>query len=246
MKIKILCHNCVVEGATSEKEKYTILEVNDNGFYSSKCYKGHAIDCFIGNRKHELLFDEGLFSLSDSNFRNSIFNIAASLERFYEYFITIMLLHNGIDVKNISSTWKQIDNQSERQLGGFIILFLNEFGYKPELIKDSVLGFRNKVIHKGYFPTKKETEEYINEIGKYLIQYQKVIISKYNMEITKEYFNRNIKIKEISKTTSQMNSFMLIPTYFQMSIKNPRAEFNLSEALEYVKKYKKNVYEPEI
>ena len=71
-----------------------------------------------------------------------------------------MLLENNISEDNLSAAWKYVSNQSERQLGAFVFLYVQEFGKSPILLNNTSTQFRNEVIHKGKIPTKAEALKY--------------------------------------------------------------------------------------
>ncbi|WP_238149349.1 hypothetical protein [Arsenophonus endosymbiont of Aleurodicus floccissimus] len=56
--------------------------------------------------------------------------------------------------------WKEVSNQSERQLGAFIFLHLQETGSKPILLSNNKIKLRNEVIHKGKIPSKDQAIDY--------------------------------------------------------------------------------------
>ena len=61
------------------------------------------------------------------------------------------------------NSWKQVKNQSERQIGAFLFAYLILIG-EAYSINTKMSEFRNKVIHKGYTPTDKEVAEYANYV----------------------------------------------------------------------------------
>ena len=63
--------------------------------------------------------------------------------------------------------WKQVANQSERQLGAYYFLWYTFFGETPEFLDRRKVELRNSVIHKGRLATKEESEEF----GEYVFDY---------------------------------------------------------------------------
>jgi hypothetical protein len=59
----------------------------------------------------------------------------------------------------VGKAWKLMANQSERQIGAFVILHLLEMG-TPPLLDEKMAKFRNDVIHKGVFPSKSSAYSY--------------------------------------------------------------------------------------
>lgn len=167
MEIKLECPFCRFSKNRKSKEQkkiflgtnYNILANPDDNISIIQCSSMHASVAYFTNKKFDLLFESGLKAIKDYYFRESVASVSASLERFYQYSIEV-LLNDNIYEQLFEKAWKTISNQSERQLGAFIFLYLNEFGELPIALSSDLIGFRNKVIHKGYFPTYEETIEF--------------------------------------------------------------------------------------
>jgi hypothetical protein len=151
----------------------------------------HISVVYFTNKKFDLLFESGLNAIKDLYFREAVASLAAALERFYEY--SIRLIISDLNPDLIESTWKNIANQSERQLGAFIFLYTKEFKKAPLSLSNKMIEFRNKVIHKGYFPTKLEAIEFSQAIleiinGCYLSlkDFKSLEIQKYEVILKKE------------------------------------------------------------
>ena len=107
-----------------------------------------------------MLFDIAVNAIGDGYMREAVASFAASLERFYEFFIKYHIHSLGIDESILLNTWKEVSNQSERQLGAFTFLFLAKYNKKAQTLDSNAAGFRNKVIHKGYIPTEAEAIDF--------------------------------------------------------------------------------------
>lgn len=169
---------CLQEQGQPNME-YQPVEIRDDGLYSSTCSHGHTTLTVIQQQKFEILFDFGSMALIDGYHREAITSMAASLERFYEFFITVTCLKHKIDITNFKHTWKHVSAQSERQYGAYLFSYLIDHnGEEPPVIdneKPILQGisknqtknwkeFRNAVVHKGYIPSKAETLAYGNII----------------------------------------------------------------------------------
>lgn len=138
-----------------------ITEVLDNGLYIIHCQKGHTSKAVLTNIKFELLFDLGLNAIIDGYYRDAVSSITSSLERFYEFYIKAVWYQNGCSFSLIDENWKNISNQSERQLGAFIVSYvLMNKENAPLMNPNKEVLFRNNVIHKGYIPTREESINY--------------------------------------------------------------------------------------
>lgn len=178
MKLAFKCFQCQINKEVELKDYF--FELRDDNTYLVKCEKGHESIVFFESHKFELLFEMGIYALLDGYFREAVSNFAASIERFYEFSIEVFVkrLVEGQttkfntwithDTEPFNKSWKLISNQSERQLGAYVMLYLANFNNPPELMKQNNVEFRNKVIHKGYFPTEEETLKYAEDIFCYL------------------------------------------------------------------------------
>jgi len=195
MKVSLSCFQCNTSKAKSFPE-YP-FELRDDNTYQIKCDHGHESIILFESHKFELLYEMGIYAMIDGYFREAVSNFAASIERFHEFSIEVFIQSLfGENNKKFNSciqdrtaqydiAWKNISNQSERQLGAYIMLYLSVFHSAPELIKKKHIEFRNKVIHKGYFPTEKETLNYAMDMFSYL--QAKIIELKENIADYVEY-----------------------------------------------------------
>lgn len=167
--ISSFCWHCFNE-TSQTKEDYEELkkelnseidfevELNDENLYEFICPKNHRSLTQLQEQKFEILFDIASLALIDGYTKEAVSSYSSSLERFIEYCILIFSLKNSVTIESFIKTWKQMANQSERQLGAFLILCLQEG--MSNRIEESRSTFRNKVIHKGYIPSSKEAIDY--------------------------------------------------------------------------------------
>lgn len=163
MKLLMPCMACFQELGQPTNE-FASLEFRDDGRYEICCSRGHKSVTVLQQQKFEILFDIGANAILDGYYREAVSSFTSSLERFYEFCIKVLCKKSGIKTDVFSTAWKQIANQSERQLGAFLFLWASEFGEVPQLLSSNDAGFRNSVIHKGKIPTKEEALEYGNTI----------------------------------------------------------------------------------
>src|SRR4030095_14773427 len=100
------------------------LQINDDNVYEFTCSKGHKNALIHQEEKFELLFESAVYAITDGYFREAVSSMASSIERLYEFAIKVIAVKNGIDLPLLRNSWKQINNQSERQIGAFIFLYL--------------------------------------------------------------------------------------------------------------------------
>lgn len=163
MKLPITCGQCMQEDISTACIVATV-EFRDDGRYEVTCPKGHISTTILQQQKFEVLFEIGAYAIVDGYYREAVSSFTSALERFYEFCIKIICLSKGHDWDSILETWKNVSNQSERQLGAFIFLHHLELGSKPTLLKNKTVQFRNEIIHKGKIPNRGEAINYGQEV----------------------------------------------------------------------------------
>ncbi len=172
MLLNLACCDCIKEqldnGVPNKKAGQPILTpyepVNNDGIYIVKCSKGHRPIGIINNIDFEILFEYAINAIIDGYYREAVSSFASSIERYFEFFIKVSMKASGSSFNQIDKFWKLISNQSERQLGAYILAFNQMFNENPTLLNtNKEVPFRNSVIHKGYIPNKDETIEFGNK-----------------------------------------------------------------------------------
>lgn len=201
MKVSSLCFKCSEKSPSSIRiEGFQSLK--EDNLYHFQCINGHDNLFEIQAFKFEILYESGLCAIKDKYFLESVLSLTAALERFYEFFIRIIMISNGISSENFEKVFKNISHQSERQYGAFLCIYADHFKKAPqELLKSRSTEFRNKVVHKGYLPNESEVLEYAEDIF-YLIRcYYSSLRSKYQKTIDDYYFDiqklSRLKYKEL-------------------------------------------------
>jgi len=133
-----------------------VADFQEPGIYLVTCDKGHRVAYCLQQQRFEVLFEAGLVAVADGYYREAVSSFATSLERFWEFFSSVITSDRGISEENWASTWKMIQNQSERQLGAFVMAHLLHLGTVPTGLTEKEVAFRNSVIHKGHIPQRSE------------------------------------------------------------------------------------------
>lgn len=107
--------------------------------------------------KFELLSEYACHAVVDGYYREAVASFTAAMERFFEFYMKVILHTKGVNVEGINSAWKEMSRQSERQLGAFIMTYTLENKKAPTLVPKKQIEFRNDVIHKGLFPSREQT-----------------------------------------------------------------------------------------
>ena len=160
MKIKFTCRKCFLEGV----ETYDSVQVVDDDLHSYTCSKGHNNLYFLKNEKFELLMESAFYAIIDGYYREAVSSMTSSYERLQEFALKVLFRKNGLYDQIFNTAWKEVSQQSERQLGAFVFLFTLEYKKTPASLTHSERSFRNDVIHKGKFPSYAKTIKYCKRI----------------------------------------------------------------------------------
>lgn len=162
MRLVIYCSRCDEEALAGQHDMPTssTAELREDGLYDITCVNGHRTLSVLQLHRHEVLFEMAAHAILDGYYREAVASFAASLERFYEFFIRSKFYEDGVPVEVIESAWKGVGGSSERQLGAFIFLYTQTFKSSPTLLHKLKTEFRNKVIHKGLIPSKEDALDF--------------------------------------------------------------------------------------
>lgn len=193
------------------------VEFKDDGRYEIMCPKGHSSITLLQQQKFEILFDIGAYAIVDGYYREAVSSFTSALERFYEFYIKVLCISRNIDWSNTQDAWKEVSNQSERQLGAFIFLHLQETRTKPTLLSNNKIKFRNEVIHKGKIPSREQATEYGQAVLDVVRPLLKKLKEEYDDAVSTATF------QHLSNTRSPSDdgvavSTMCIPTILSLSI----------------------------
>lgn len=200
-------------------DKYTILRqemfVSDDGLYEHTCPDGHSNVTILRNLQFEILFEIGINAIIDGYFRESVSAFSASLERFNEFYISILGKSQGVS-NDVDKAWKSISNSSERQFGAFVLSYTLVNGEAPKVLKNKDSKFRNKVIHEGKIPTRAEAIQYGDKIQRVIRPILKKMHDFYENEIEAEVENRVSELQSLRKDNGNMG-VLTVPTYISLS-----------------------------
>ncbi len=197
MKLPITCAQCMRDDVLSAWPIATV-EFRDDGRYEVICPKGHKSVTILQQQKFEVLFEIGAYAIGDGYYREAVSSFTSSLERFYEFFIQAVLIEKKITRDDFKQSWKLVSNQSERQLGAFIFLYLVEFDEPPKLLSNTKnVKFRNDVIHKGKIPTRREALDYGQAVLDIIYPILQEVKSKYPKGVQETVFHH---LKECRKS----------------------------------------------
>ena len=214
IRLPLICKTCLAARISDESETQLgntpkiedlleLYELQEKGYIKFVCGAGHINFTMLQDPKFAFLFEIALNAIVDGYYREAVATFAAALERFYEYYATIASMKNKVPEVVFNEAWKELSKQSERQLGAYLLLYLqmNE-GKAPSLSSDAT-NMRNRVVHQGLIPTKGEAIKFGNHV---LIIIRQVLEQLYKNDIKiihDEMFKRLRAHKaEISKTNN--------------------------------------------
>jgi hypothetical protein len=169
VNLPLACTTCALEGR--RPIPITRMPVNDEGIYAFTCEHGHHHVVILQEQKFEVLYELGARALLDGNPRDCVTAIAASVERFYEFYLNVMALKYAIEPQEFQQTWKLLSAQSERQFGAFVMTYSVSNRRSPVRLENKWAELRNNVIHKGYLPNADEAMGYAERIYNLLCDY---------------------------------------------------------------------------
>ena len=238
MKIFCTCLKCSIDNLDNNLRFLKSIPIKENDLYHFKCNQGHDNLLEIQAFKFEMLFESGLCAIKDKYYLESVLSLTASNERFYEFFIRIIMRENGLNKEIFENLFKNMSKQSERQYGAFVAIYGLIFKEDiPKKLKNKSIEFRNKVVHKGYLPSENEVLEYAEEIFELIKFYYIKILSNYDKEVFNYLF-------DIQKDRRNNNKDLIKKLKVNISIMAP--PFALSHTLNlesFKEKNFKNCYE---
>ncbi|MFD0616887.1 hypothetical protein ACFQZR_05380 [Paenibacillus sp. GCM10027629] len=229
-------------------EETNYIELADDIYYSFECKHGHRKNIILQERNFEILFELGSLALIEGFTREAVSSFAASLERFYEFVVFVILLHHKVEWDEMKKMWKPLENQSERQIGAFKTAFTLNFLTSPPSIEDkkyvfSAFGrkvnateFRNKVI-QGRIPKYEEVLGYGESVKHYISDILKLLY-------TEEYNDTHLLMTRIIRNSINFVDAPIIiyslPTIMKWTIPDNLDQTSLAEDLETLKKHKEH------
>lgn len=242
MKVHLYCPDCLAEKAKQGLENgikdstpilSDVYELLNDSIYTVHCPKGHTSKVILENLNFELLFDLGINAIGDGYYREAVASITSSIERFYEFFVKTIWRAQGQEFSLIDKNWKVMSNQSERQMGAYIVAYSSLFGEEVPLMNDSQRNFRNSVIHKGEIPTREKTIQYAEVILKLIDSALEKLHKEYS-QVTKETFEHYAPHYDIPKDSNENVLTINHPTIIQAKEVLPEDDQRRNRDIEYL------------
>ncbi len=248
MRLRINCMACLQADGKPSDEAASV-EMRDDGIYSFTCRRGHKTTTATQAQKFEVLFDLGALALLDGYTREAVTSMAASIERFFEYYSQVISLKHGVALETLTQAWKPVSKQSERQVGAFLFLYLleNKRALDPFILESrfskqvdgkdprTLTKFRNDVVHNGYIPSSELVLAYGDLIYQFVYRLIKELRSTSHEYMLKAAFHHVGKASALADGTGITT--MLTPTLISLGLANPPA-ITFAEALKSLEAYR--------
>jgi len=230
------------------------IELQNDGLYKVTCPRGHVTVTAIQEQKFEVLFDLGAMALLDGYTREAVSSIAASLERFFEYYVAVVSLKHGIAHEHFIKAWSPISKRSEQQVGAFLFLYLieNKKPLEPLILNAKPVldgrsrgntptwsEFRNDVIHNGYIPSSVQVIEYGDLIYQFIYRLIAELRASCSEFMGKAVFHHLTRGHDVAD--GKPIGTMSVPTLISL-VRTDRPAEHLRDALPGLEKYRRWLY----
>jgi hypothetical protein len=177
-----------------------------------------------------MLYQIASNAILDGYYREAVTSFAASLERFYEFSVRVLLRARGLEHAEIQEAWTAITDRSERQLGAFVAMWTAQFKTPPEVLSGKKQNFRNDVVHKGVIPTREKSLGFGQAVLDLIRAQRSILKSAHQREISEIVGRRNGDLMRSAGQGVQV-SLTVTPSAVSISDASPPIE-TLAEIIE--------------
>ncbi|WP_141233290.1 hypothetical protein [Lysobacter antibioticus] len=160
MKTIIPCLTC---GGSGGAPTLFFADYYDDHTIRTSCPNGHPVVAIVQNPKFETLLETGSDSLILGQTLQASAAFSSARERALEFATQVLLRKLGISRGDYQAMFKDMSNQSERQLGAFLTAHL-AVTKTAFTLNHSIPKFRNNVIHKGKIPPPDEALSFCSSV----------------------------------------------------------------------------------
>ena len=161
MIIRVNCAACTTSTLHSP---LWFAPLQHDGLYITTCPNGHELRIILRQPLFDVLSEVAIQALTDGYYRDAVASAAASLERFFEYYLRVVHAQHRRPPHVFDAAWKMVSAQSERQLGMFISSYIAENSIVPKLLPKEKVKFRNRVIHGGDIPSREGSLNFVQTV----------------------------------------------------------------------------------
>lgn len=225
MRLEISCRKCSEQISLGQSGTVysRLCLLRDDCVYKFECPEGHLTTTVLRTPKHEVLYSIGANALLDGYFRECISSFAGALERYFEFGLRVIFRENEKRASSLQEVWKLLVNQSERQFGAFITVWMMVTGEKYTSLAlnqiDKQTKVRNEVVHKGRIPTYAECMVYGQYVLDVIKPIEKILIDRYAKAHKDECFALARKVmSDTSLPITVLSEFSVLSTAFRDDI----------------------------
>lgn len=160
MHLNLFCLQCMAQPAERPGSITVKVPLQESNLYRFECSAGHQCEMLLQQQRFQLLAEVAAQAIVDGYHREAVTSFAGSLERFMEFAVRVIALHHGVSNETMEQAWKPLANRSERQAGASVMATLLLWQEPPARLGDRFETLRNKVVHKGYVPSRDEAVEF--------------------------------------------------------------------------------------
>lgn len=164
------CLNQINESNSSWLNATYAMEAGNEDTFEFTCANGHKNTFFLNVPRFSLHFENGLEAYLNENYIEAFMSFYSALEE-YRLEFAKSYLHMFCDVPYgvVTDQFKEISKQSERIYGAYISAYLGYFKRPVDItqsknfypiLSNKTVKLRNKIVHKGHYPFKKEVEKH--------------------------------------------------------------------------------------
>lgn len=152
------------------------VPINDSDIYRVECPSGGITILVLQAFRFSLLFEIALLRFAEGAYNDAVIKASTAIERFYEFCTRAAWLDAGFSLDAFDKAFPKgfISKYSEQQFGGYLFataLSHEKSGFLwPKLKKqDDWKNLRNNCVHAGYFPAKEETNLFLTEASRFVL-----------------------------------------------------------------------------
>jgi len=143
-------------------EEYYFKRVNNTRLYTFTCQTGHKNKYVHLAAPFQVCLDAGAYAFMEKDYRSTVVNFHTGYELFIDAISLLAAIKNGIKRNAFEKYWRKIEKSSIAERVAFETNYMNWLGIQPPSLSSSKV--RNRVIHQGYFPKRRETVQCCNQV----------------------------------------------------------------------------------
>jgi len=237
MRLPVVCFKCYKPTTPPPAGSVHFQEPKDSGVYTFTCSNDHTTIAFLREERFEILYQLAAYAILDGYYREAVASFTASYEGFCEFYLRVMGRKREIPVDQFEVSLNRLVSQSERVLGAYTITYALEHKISPPFIHPEQVKFRNKVVHRGKFPTREEAEAFGQEVADAIYP----VLSHLKRHERKHVANvTDARIKQLCRETNEGVQSMVLPGIISINRISPDRHPVLKDCLRELERTRKS------